>query len=168
MSENKLNKSFWDEFEKNGTKIVFEMPEFNDLVNEKFVKQLRNDLGFSQQVFANSIGVSKKAVEKWEQGANPVLGPTARLLYLINEDKSIMSKIYNSYILKTNVENNKSRYIDLNLNKEAAVFLLAEDEMEYMNKFNEDNKFIERKGDSQWENLINFHPSICLDTIYSQ
>jgi len=167
MNENKLNKSFWDEFEKKGTKIVFEMPEFNDLVDRKFVKELRKDLGFSQQVFANSIGVSKKAIEKWEQGVNPVLGPTARLLYLINDDNEIMSRIYKSYIAKPNLEKKKISYNNHNFRNET-VFLLGENTVAYIGKSKKDNEFVGRKGDNEWRNLTNYHPSTCLDTIYRQ
>lgn len=169
MSEKKLNKKFWDEFEETGTKIIFEMPDFNSLVDKNFVKTLRMQLGFSQQVFANSIGVSKKAVEKWEQGVNPVIGPTARLMYIINENNDIMSKIYNAYILKPDVKQNESFYNYSNVLSKESVFVVGEDTRNYNTTLlNENSEFKEEKGDLEWKNTQHYHHSICLDTIYSQ
>ena len=49
----------------------------------------------TQNIFASVLGVTKKTIEKWEQGANPVKGCAARLLFLINKDTTIMKELYN-------------------------------------------------------------------------
>ena len=63
-------------------------------VNGEFVKNLRNKLNMTQNVFASVLGVTKKTIEKWEQGVNPVKGCSARLLYLISKDVSIVKEFY--------------------------------------------------------------------------
>ena len=46
----------------------------------------------SQSVFANIIGVSKKAVEAWESGKNIPQGPAQRMLELLDKDPAITDK----------------------------------------------------------------------------
>jgi len=66
--------------------------EDNDLsyIDGKFLRNLRMSLGMSQLLFANYLGVTKKAIEKWEQGANKINPPTVRLLYLIDKNPEIL------------------------------------------------------------------------------
>lgn len=64
-------------------------------VNGDFVKELRKKLNMTQNVFASVLGVTKKTIEKWEQGVNPIKGCSARLLYLINKDETLINKLYN-------------------------------------------------------------------------
>lgn len=45
-------------------------------------------------MFSKALGISEKTVEKWEQGANPIKGAASRLLYLIDQDHSLMDKLY--------------------------------------------------------------------------
>jgi len=66
----------------------------NDEIDARFVRNLRDKLDMTQYVFASVLGVSKKTVEKWEQGANPIIGPTAKFLYLINEDPGLLNVFY--------------------------------------------------------------------------
>ncbi len=63
------------------------------VIDKNFLKQLRTSLNMSQSLFASYLGVTKKAVEKWEQGINRIKGPVKVLLYLINDDPNILSKI---------------------------------------------------------------------------
>lgn len=58
------------------------------------IKALRNKLGVSQPMFAKCVGVSKKAVEKWENGTNNPSGPVLRMFDLF--DRNIIS--INDYI----------------------------------------------------------------------
>ena len=60
-------------------------------IDGKFLRDLRMSLKMSQALFADYLGVSKKAIEKWEQGANKINAPVARLLFLIENDPSILS-----------------------------------------------------------------------------
>ena len=76
---------------------------YNDIekeVDANFVKNLRKKLGMSQNVFASVLGVTKKTIEKWEQGVNPVKGCSARLLFLINTDDTLIKQIYNFEFVK--------------------------------------------------------------------
>lgn len=58
----------------------------------KMVKKLRAELGLSQSIFANAIGVSKKTVEAWESGRNEPSGAACRLLEVIGRDKSLLKR----------------------------------------------------------------------------
>lgn len=57
------------------------------------VKAVRNSLGMTQAVFASVMGVSKKTVEAWEQGANTPSGPSCRLLEMFRTDPSAARQI---------------------------------------------------------------------------
>jgi len=56
------------------------------------IKKIRANLELSQSVFANIIGVSKKAVEAWESGKNTPQGPAQRMLELLDKDPAITDK----------------------------------------------------------------------------
>jgi len=56
------------------------------------IKKIRANLELSQSVFANIIGVSKKAVEAWESGKNIPQGPAQRMLELLDKDPAITDK----------------------------------------------------------------------------
>lgn len=57
-------------------------------VKPEEVKNVRDDFHVSQAVFAKLIGVSKRTLEKWEQGKSQVPGPAAVLLgdMIVNPD----------------------------------------------------------------------------------
>ena len=76
-------------------------------VNGEFVKNLRYKLNMTQNVFASVLGVTKKTIEKWEQGANPVKGCSARLLYLISKDVKLIKEIYNFEFVPGNLKEYK-------------------------------------------------------------
>ena len=50
------------------------------------VRKIRNKSGYSQAVFAQCLGVSKKTVEAWEEGVNNPSGPASRILFLLSND----------------------------------------------------------------------------------
>ena len=62
-------------------------------IDGKYLRNLRVSLKMSQVLFAEYLGVSKKAIEKWEQGKNPVNGTIQRMLFLIESDPAILSKL---------------------------------------------------------------------------
>ena len=67
--------------------------DYNE-INNNYLKNLRNSLNMSQSLFASYLGVSKKSIEKWEQGGiYKISQPVKRLLLLINDDPSILSKM---------------------------------------------------------------------------
>ena len=57
------------------------------------VKRLRKTLGLSQYGLSRLLHVSKKAVEKWEQGANRVKGCAEVLINLLLEEPSLASSL---------------------------------------------------------------------------
>ncbi|MGM0495711.1 MAG: helix-turn-helix domain-containing protein, partial [Bacillota bacterium] len=125
-------------FEDEGTVIEIDIPDFNEVINNEFVKKLRGNLDLTQKVFGNVLGVTKKTIEKWEQGANPIKGPAARLLYLIDNDNKLVNKIYTVNIVK-NLEGN----LDYNFSIKQITPLVAE-KTEQLYKLDElDNEFEE-------------------------
>lgn len=71
-----------------------EITDTEHVTTNEFAKKLRKSLGLSQRMFAKALGISEKTVEKWEQGVNPIKGTASRLLYLIDQDHSLMDKLY--------------------------------------------------------------------------
>ncbi|WP_294024316.1 helix-turn-helix domain-containing protein [uncultured Megasphaera sp.] len=51
------------------------------------IRDIRNQLGLTQKLFAQYFGVSKKTIEAWESGKNKPSGPSRRLLGLIANKK---------------------------------------------------------------------------------
>ena len=47
------------------------------------IQKIRKSTGFSQQLFAGYLGVSKKTVEAWEAGTNHPFGAASRLLNML-------------------------------------------------------------------------------------
>lgn len=64
-------------------------------VDSEFVKAFRKKYGLTQIALANILGVTKKTIEKWEQGVNKIKGSSAVLLKLLHEDESLLDRIYN-------------------------------------------------------------------------
>ena len=63
----------------------------------------------NQAVFAEILGVTKKTIEKWEQGKNPVKGCSARLLYALNENPELINMFYVFEIIEPNtIQNDNS------------------------------------------------------------
>ena len=60
----------------------------------------------TQIALANILGVKKKTIEKWEQGANNVNGSSAVLLKLLNDNPELISQLY-SVKVTTGKENNE-------------------------------------------------------------
>lgn len=77
---------------KNAKRRNYTVIETIEIVDGQYLKELRDKLNMSQSAFAHVLGVSKKAIEKWEQGKNPIKGSTSRLIYLINEDSKVIDK----------------------------------------------------------------------------
>lgn len=51
------------------------------------IRQIRQELGYTQALFAEYFGVSSKTVEAWESGRNRPSGPSRRLLGLLANKK---------------------------------------------------------------------------------
>ena len=63
-------------------------------IDKEFVKKFRRHYNLTQSTLANIVGVSKKTVEKWEQGANNVNGSSAVLLKLLNDNPCLIDQLY--------------------------------------------------------------------------
>lgn len=59
----------------------YELPK----IDGEFVKKLRKKLNLTQTMFSLIMHVSKKTVEKWEQGKNPVTNGNAIAMYLFDK-----------------------------------------------------------------------------------
>lgn len=68
---------------KKTTYVISPVKEFNS----EEIRQIRNNAGMTQTVFANYMGVSKKTVEAWECGRTHPTGPAYRLLDILHEGK---------------------------------------------------------------------------------
>lgn len=64
------------------------------IVDKNFVKSFRKENNLTQAALANIIGVTKKTIEKWEQGVNKVGGSSAVLLKLLNDNPELISQLY--------------------------------------------------------------------------
>ena len=75
-------------------------------VDKEFIKQFRTNNHLTQIALANILGVKKKTIEKWEQGANNVTGSSAVLLKLLNDNPELINQLY-SVKVTTGKENNE-------------------------------------------------------------
>ena len=87
------------DFEKIGemsyTSVTLYTPQ---IIDSKFIKNFRKEHGLTQLALANILHVSKRTIEKWEQGVNSVKGCAAVLLSLLAEDKQLLDKLYHAEI----------------------------------------------------------------------
>jgi putative transcriptional regulator len=60
--------------------------------NTDDIKQIRQKTGLSQVVFADSLGVSPKTVEAWENGRNKPEGASRRLLEIVRDDPDFLNR----------------------------------------------------------------------------
>lgn len=63
-------------------------------INKEFVKDFRQKNHLTQLALANILGVTKKTIEKWEQGVNKVGGSSAVLLNLLSENPELLKQLY--------------------------------------------------------------------------
>ena len=73
-------------------------------VDSSYVKSFRKKYDLTQKRLAILLNVTKKTIEKWEQGTNKVSGAAAILFYLYDENPKLMKKI----IDVTNIEEIKN------------------------------------------------------------
>lgn len=60
-------------------------------IDGSYLRKLRMSFGMSQALFADYLGVTKKAIEKWEQGVNKINAPVLRLLFLFENNPELLS-----------------------------------------------------------------------------
>lgn len=73
-------------------RIVITYIDMED-VDKEFVKRFRAQFDLTQVALANIMNVSKKTVEKWEQGVNNINGSSAVLFALIKENPELILKL---------------------------------------------------------------------------
>ena len=98
-----MSKIDLKEIKKNSIEIV--EPDFS-YIDGKYLREFRIKLSFSQSVLADYLGVTKKAIEKWEQGKNKLNPIAVRMVYLIEKDPQILSLLK---VIKVNNEPLKIR-----------------------------------------------------------
>lgn len=65
-------------------------PDFS-YIDGKYLREFRMKMKMSQSLMADYLGVSKKAIEKWEQGKNKMNPLVSRMIYLIENDTKVLS-----------------------------------------------------------------------------
>lgn len=69
------------------------------------VKEIRENLGVTQEEFCNNYGVALSTLKKWETGAREPEGPTKAYLYLISQRpvvvKKVLGQVYGSHSTKS-------------------------------------------------------------------
>ena len=71
------------------------IPDIEPVVvySKEKIRALRQKNNFTQKVLADVLGVTQKAVEKWETGERSPSGTANRLFQLIEKDPSIINSI---------------------------------------------------------------------------
>ena len=82
-------------------------------IDSAYVKQFRHENNLTQVALANILGVTKKAIEKWEQGVNKVNGSSAVLLKLLNDNPELISQLYKVNVVSGKKKNDEYCPIDL-------------------------------------------------------
>lgn len=83
-----------------GAEIIEGLKEFRDkpkalkrhTVEELDVRLVRESLGMSQTQFAEFLDISKRTLEKWEQGSRKPAGAARTLLRIIQHDPKIVMR----------------------------------------------------------------------------
>ena len=57
------------------------------------LEEIRKDRGIRQEELALALGVSPRTVEAWEAGKNVPSGAAQRLLYLLEQDHSLIDRL---------------------------------------------------------------------------
>ena len=75
-------------------------------------KEFRKNNQLTQVALANILGVTKKTIEKWEQGVNNINGSSAVLLKLLNDNPSLLSQLYSVKVAEGKQEVEQYETID--------------------------------------------------------
>ena len=79
---------------KTNSKYKVTFLDFNKKIDNKDIKNFRNNFNLTQISMANIFGVTKKTVEKWEQGKNKMSGSSALLFQLYSTYPEIIDKVF--------------------------------------------------------------------------
>ena len=81
----------------------YEVNIIDNEVDAEFVKEFRKKYKLTQIDLANIFGLSKKAIEKWEQGKNGIKGGNAILMRLMMDDEELLEKVYSVKLIESSV-----------------------------------------------------------------
>lgn len=82
-----------------------------DIIDSEFVKKFRKQHGLTQIRLAKILNVSKKTIEKWEQGKNKITGSTVVLFHLFISKPDILEELYQTNLVEFEmVESNNCNY----------------------------------------------------------
>ncbi|MBE7049403.1 MAG: helix-turn-helix domain-containing protein [Ruminococcaceae bacterium] len=84
----------------------------NIKIDKYYVKQFRINNKLTQIALANILGVTKKTIEKWEQGTNNINGSSAVLLRLLNDNPDLLSQLYSVKVVKGKDDENEYQTIE--------------------------------------------------------
>ena len=102
-----MSKVDIDLIKRNSIKIT--EPDFT-CIDGEYLRNFRINFKISQSLLASYLGVSKKAIEKWEQGKNKINPVVVRMIYLMEKDPHIFSMLkevkYGDEILEFNPTSN--------------------------------------------------------------
>jgi len=75
--------------------IVVEVPDHDliALINPEFVRQTREALHMSRQVFAFKLGVNPRTLERWEQGRSKPNEQAAALIWLVRKYPDTLERL---------------------------------------------------------------------------
>ncbi len=88
------------------------------IVDATYVKQLRTKLNLTQSMFALLLNVTKKTVEKWEQGKNPVSNGSEVAMIIFNNHPELVEdflrivvpeKLNEEYSIEVELEDTDTR-----------------------------------------------------------
>ena len=89
-----------------------EVKYLNPSVEGQYIKEFRQKHKLTQVALANIMGVTKKAIEKWEQGVNRVKGSTAILIQVLNEHPDLLDELRQVSVINENGE--RTELININ------------------------------------------------------
>lgn len=83
-----------------GAKSVEVTYFYPDTIDKQFIKDFRKEHDLTQNALAHILGVTKKAVEKWEQGAHNINSSTRNLLWLLDNNENLIEQFYSVKIIE--------------------------------------------------------------------
>lgn len=75
------------EIKRRAIKVI--EPDYS-YIDGKYLREFRRSFKMSQSLLADYLGVTKKAIEKWEQGKNKLNPVVIRMVYLIEQKPEIL------------------------------------------------------------------------------
>lgn len=57
------------------------------------IKRIRNKINLTQSLFAQTLGVSKKTVEAWEENRNIPQGPAQKMLFILDRKPNVIKSL---------------------------------------------------------------------------